>query len=478
MSAGRPGADRTGWALRRLPIGGPDDRPDGLRRVLGVWQLTAIGLGAIIGVGIFVLTGLVAATMAGPAVLLSFLLAGAVSGAAALCYAEFAAAVPRAGSAYTYAYATLGELAGWIIGWDLLLEYALIVSVVAIGWSGYLRALLADAGVVLPAWAGAVRADNVGRDVDVLAAGAAIAVAVLLSLRTEWGARFNAVVVAIKLAAVALVIGVGVFHVDPRHWHPFLPFGAGGVIRGASVVFFAVFGYDALTAAAEEARDPVRDVPRAVLLSLGIAMALYIAMCAVLTGIVPFAQLDDNAPVAHAFRLIGLPAIGAVVSLGAVAGLTSVMFACLLPATRIFYALSRDGLLPGWFATTHPRFRTPHRPTLILGAVTALGAGLFPIRNIAELVNIGSLTAFLVISLAVPLLRRRRPVAGGFRAPLLPLVSALGAGGSALLIAGLPYATDLRFVVWLLIGLGIYLGYGRRHSRLATGVSGGDCASR
>ncbi len=455
--------------FRRLPIDGLEaEAGAGLRRVLGLWQLTAIGLGAIIGVGIFVLTGLVAATTAGPAVVLSFLIAGAASGAAALCYAEFAGRIPRAGSAYAYAYVTLGELPAWIIGWDLLLEYALIVSVVAIGWSGYVRALLGSAGVRLPSVLGAVRPGHVGESVDVIAAAVALAVAGLLALRMEWGARVNATIVAVKIGAVLLVIAIGIGHVDPRNWHPFMPFGPGGVLQGASIVFFAVFGYDALTTAAEEARNPTRDVPRAVLLSLCIAMVLYVAMCLVLTGMVPSPTLDTPAPVASAFQRLGLSGAMVLVSAGAIAGITSVLFSCLLACARIWYALSRDGLLPGWFSRTHPRYGTPYRPTLILGALTALAAGLFPIQSIAELVNIGSLSAFVVICVAVPFLRRRVAVDHiRFRVPALPLVSAIGAGGSLLLIAGLPVATDIRFVVWLAVGLTVYAGYGRHHSRLA-----------
>lgn len=440
---------------------------DDLRRVLGLWQLTAVGLGAIIGVGIFVLTGVIAATTAGPAVVLSFLLAGTASGAAALCYAEFAGAIPRAGSIYTYAYATFGELAGFLIGWDMVLEYALIVSVVAIGWSGYVRALLAQAGVVLPAWLGAVRPGHVGESVDLIAALVAAGVAVLLTLRIEFGARVNALIVAIKIAVVLLVIAIGAPHVDPRNWHPFLPFGFAGVLSGASVVFFAVFGYDALTTAAEEARQPTRDVPRAVILSLAIAMVLYVAMCLVLTGIVPYTHLDDTAPVAHAFGEIGLHGATVLVSCGAVAGITSVLFSCMLASSRIAFAMSRDGLLPAALAVTHARYGTPHRPTLLIGVVTAIAAGLFPIRSIAELVNIGCLSAFFVISLAVPVLRRRLPEDTGFRVPALPVVSFIGAAGSALLIAGLPVVTDLRFVVWLMVGVVVYALYGRRHSRLA-----------
>ena len=414
------------------------------------------------------LTGIVAATMAGPAVVLSFLLAGGVSACSALSYAEFAGRVPRAGSAYAYAYASLGELPAWIIGWDLVLEYALIVAVVAIGWSGYVRSLLAQAGLGWPAGLGAVRPGHVGESVDVLAGGVALATAALLTVRVEWGGRVNTAIVAVKIAAVVAVVAIGAPHVHPANWTPFLPFGWGGVVGGASVVFFAVFGYDALTAAAEEARDPVRDVPRAVLLSLAIAMVLYVAMCLVLTGIVPYRALDDTAPVAHAFRLIGLGGAAALVSVGAVAGITSVLFACLLACTRIWWAMARDGLLPAWFAVPHPRWRTPYRPTMIAGAVTAGAAALFPIRSIAELVNVGSLSAFALINVAVLVQRRRdgRPVRS-FATPALPVVAVLGAAGSVFLIGGLPAVTIWRFVVWLAAGLVIYGLYGRKRSRLA-----------
>ena len=464
MAGTEPG--RTGL-FRRQPIAIADS-PDALQRVLGLSALTAIGLGAIVGVGIFVLTGIVAATMAGPAVILSFLLAGAVSACSALAYAEFAGRVPRAGSAYAYAYASLGELPAWIIGWDLLLEYALIVAVVAIGWSGYVRSLLGQAGIGWPAALGAVRPGHVGQSVDVLAGLAALGTAALLTVRIDLGGRVNTAIVAAKIAAVLAVIAIGAPHVHPANWTPFLPFGWGGVVGGASVVFFAVFGYDALTAAAEEARAPVRDVPRAVLLSLAVAMVLYLAMCLVLTGIVPYRALDDTAPVAHAFRLIGLGGAAALVSAGAIAGMTSVLFACLLACTRIWWAMARDGLLPAWFAVTHPRWGTPHRPTAIAGVVTAVAASLFPIRSIAELVNVGSLSAFALINVAVLVTRRRlgRPE-GSFAAPALPIVATLGAAGSLFLIWGLPAVTMWRFVGWLAVGLVLYAVHGRTRSRLA-----------
>ncbi len=449
------------------------------RRVLGLWQLTAIGIGGIIGVGIFVLAGQQAAVNAGPAVVLSFIVAGIGSAAAALCYAEFAGLIPVTGSAYTYGYAVLGELAAWIIGWDLLLEYALIVGVVAIGWSGYVQALLGAAGIVLPVWAQGSIGSGPGHVFNVIAAAVSLLIALLLTVRTEWGARFNTTVVAIKVIGVALVIGVGAFYVNTAHWHPFIPprvvdaagvahFGWHGVLAAASVVFFAVFGYDTLTTAAEEAKNPQRDLPRAVLLSLAIAMALYLAVSLVLTGMVPYASLDNAAPVAGAFQALGLHWVMIAISVAAVAGITSVMFAFMLAAARIAFALARDGLLPGWFARVHPRYGTPYRPTVILGVFTALVAGLLPIGEVAELINIGTLMAFIIICASVLVLRRRRPeLPRAFRVPAVWAVAPIGIAFSLLLIAGLPWITMERFVVWMVIGLAVYFGYGIRHSRLA-----------
>lgn len=446
----------------------------GLRRVLGVWHLTAIGLGGIIGVGIFVLTGIVAATQAGPAVVLSFLLAGIASAAAALCYAEFAGLIPATGSAYTYAYAVLGEFPAWIIGWDLLLEYALIASVVAAGWSGYVQALLDAAGVPLPAWAQGAYGTGLGHLFDLPAVLVAVFMTALLTVRMEWGARFNTLIVVIKVAAVALIVIAGIAFVKPARWHPFLPFGLHGVVTGAAVVFFAVFGYDMLTTAAEESKNPQRDLPRAVLLSLGIAMALYFAVCLVLTGMVPYTTLNNPAPVADAFLRIGQPWTMRVISLAAICGITSVIFANLLAGARIGFALSRDRLLPGWFSAVHPRWRTPHRTTLLLGAVTALAAGLFPLDELAKLVNIGVLSAFILICTAVAVLRWRQPdLYRPFRTPWVPLIPIVGVGFSCWLIWGLPDITYERFLIWLAIGCGVYFGYGRRHSRLA---SDDDCA--
>jgi APA family basic amino acid/polyamine antiporter len=449
------------------------------RRVLGVWQLTAIGIGGIIGVGVFVLAGQQAALNAGPAVALAFIIAGIASTAAALCYAEFAGLIPVTGSAYTYGYAVLGEFVAWLIGWDLLLEYALIVAVVAIGWSGYVQSALASAGIVLPVWAQGAAGTGDGRVFNVIAALVTLGVAALLVFRTEWGARFNTFVVAIKVAAVALVIGVGVFYVNPANWHPFIPervvgadgvghFGFNGIATAAAVVFFAVFGYDTLTTAAEESKNPQRDLPRAVLLSLGISMAMYLAVSMVLTGIAHYSTLNTEAPVADAFKGLGLHWLAATISVSAVFGLLSVLFAFMLGAARIWFALSRDGLLPGWFAKVHPRYGTPHRPTIALGVFTALVAGFFPLGEVAKLVNIGVLSAFIVICSSVILLRIRKPeLARSFRTPLVPLVPLIGIVFSIWLLSELAAVTWMVFLIWLGLGLLMYFGYGIRHSKLA-----------
>ncbi|HJU07552.1 MAG TPA: amino acid permease [Rhodanobacteraceae bacterium] len=467
------------------------------RRVLGVWQLTAIGVGAIIGVGIFVLAGQQAATNAGPAVIVSFIVAGIGSACAALAYAEFSGMIPVTGSAYTYGYAVLGELLAWIIGWDLLLEYALIVAVVAIGWSGYVQALIAQlTGAHLPLWLqGAYDPSNPhsAKFFNVIAAVITLLIAWILTVRTEVGARLNTVIVAIKVIGVALVIVAGAFYVNTANWHPFIPepvtsdgtthFGWSGVLAASSIVFFACFGYDTLTTAAEEARNPQRDLPRAVLLSLALSMALYLAVSLVLTGMVPYPQLNSPAPVDAAFKALGLNWVRGIINVAAVCGLTSVLFAFMLGAARIWFALSRDGLLPKWFAHVHPRYGTPARPTVILGVFTALVAGFLPIGEVAELVNIGTLSAFIVICLAVLILRIRKPdIRRSFRTPLVWIIAPLGVlfslfliigwpwvanRGGVTLIGGLPSITIWRFVIWMIIGLGVYFGYGIRKSALA-----------
>ena len=450
-----------------------------LRRVLGVWQLTGIGLGGIIGVGIFVLAGQQAAVNAGPAVALAFVIAGIASAAAALCYAEFAGMIPVTGSAYTYSYAVLGEFVAWLIGWDLLLEYALIVAAVASGWSGYLQNLLGALGITLPIWAQGALGSGEGRVFNVIAAAVALGVAWLLTQRTEFGARLNTVAVLIKVFGVALVIVVGAFFIDPGNWVPFIPdetigpdgvahYGFGGVVAAAAVVFFAVFGYDTLTTAAEEAKNPQRDLPRAILLSLGISMALYLTISMVLTGVAHYSTLNNDAPVANAFGALGLTWVSMAISAVAVTSIISVVFAFMLAAARIWFSLARDGLLPAWFAKVHPKNGTPYRPTLVLGAITAIVAGLLPIGELAMLVNIGALSAFVVICGAILVLRYRHPeIPRGFRTPWVPVVPLIGIGFSIWLLSHLPWVTWERFLLWMGVGLVVYFGYGMRHSKLA-----------
>lgn len=440
----------------------------GMRRTLGLWSLTAIGVGAIVGVGVFVLTGQVAAENAGPGVSVSFVLAGLISAAAALCYAEFASMIPVTGSAYTYSYAVLGEIFAWIIGWDLLLEYILVVPVVAIGIAGYLNELLSGLGVGIPASLASGPAE--GGVVNIFAVLLCLGLAALLIRGIKESARFNSAAVAIKMVIIAGVVLLGVFYIEPGNLTPFFPFGAGGVISGAGIVFFAVFGYDTLTTAAEESVNPQRDLPRAVILSLAVSMVAYILMSLVVTGMVPYTDLGTPAPVSFAFQEAGLPVIGAIIAVGAIAGIASVLVAFMLGAARIWFAIGRDGLLPGWFSELHPRFRTPYRATAIIGVVTAVFAGFVPLGTLAELVNVGVLSAFILVCASVVILRYRSPeMERGFRTPLMPVLPAVGIIGSSVLIVSLGPDTWLRFIIWLAIGLAVYFLYGRHNSRMARG---------
>jgi len=463
------------------------------RRTMGVWQLTAIGIGAIVGVGVFVLAPHEAALHAGPAIVLSFLIAGIGSACAALSYAEFAGMIPVTGSAYTYGYAVLGELPAWVIGWDLLIEYALIVAVVAAGTSNYLQSLIQQiTGWQLPVFLQGAYGEGDGMMFNLLAAIVALLIAWLQIFRTEIGARFNTVVVALKVLGVAIVIVVGAFYVDTSRWHPFVPklvenadgtlqYGWAGVMAAASIVFFACFGYDTLTTAAEESKNPQRDLPWAVVLSLVVAMAMYFGVSLVLTGMVHYTDLNVPAPVSAAFQERGLHWISGVINVAAVAGIASVVFAFMLGAARIWFALARDGLLPRWFARSHPRYGTPYRTTAILGVVTAVTAGFVPLTELAKLVNIGTLSAFILICTSVLILRIRRPdLPRRFRTPALWLLAPVGVVFSLFLIIGWPWVmngglhliggldrdTYIRFIVWMLIGFVIYFGYGIRHSAL------------
>ncbi|WAL64058.1 amino acid permease [Amycolatopsis cynarae] len=461
--------------FRRKPIDQIESaETGGLQRTLGLWQLTAIGIGGIIGAGIFSLAGAVAHETAGPAVLISFLIAGVASAAAAFSYAEFAGLIPRAGSAYTYGYAVLGELVGWFIGWDLLLEYTAIVAVVAIGISGYFNDLLGFLHVKLPLWmSGAPGTEPHGvapgsYKVNLFAVLLCLLIAFVLNQGMRSAARFETLLVYLKIALVLLVIVVGAFHVSTGNWSDFFPFGIGGAFTGAATVFFAVFGYDAMSTAAEESRDSQKHMPKAILYSLGISMVLYVLACLVLTGMVPYPEISSESAFSSAFASVGLPALGAVIAVGAILGILTVLFTFLLGATRVGYSMSRDGLLPPWFSATHPQRRVPTRMTWVLGVAAAVIAGLLPIGAAAELTNIGILLAFVVVCVAVIVLRRRRPdLPRSFRCPWVPVVPAIGVVFSLWLITFLRPETWLRFAVWFVLGLAIYFGYSRRHSRLA-----------
>ncbi|HUN59157.1 MAG TPA: amino acid permease [Candidatus Binataceae bacterium] len=449
----------------------------GLKRVLGALDLTALGIGAIIGAGIFVLSGVAAAEYAGPAVSMSFVVAGFACAMAALCYAEFAAMIPIAGSAYSYSYATMGELVGWIIGWDLVLEYAVAAAAVAVGWSGYLDVILHGMGIHLPY--ALTHAPQAGAlmQIDLPALLIVLVITGILYVGISESARINSVIVAIKLFAVGVVIVVGVFYVKPANWSPFAPLGWPGIMKGAAVIFFAYIGFDAVSTAAEEVVNPNRDLPIGILASLFICTALYIIVAGVLTGMVPAHLIDIKAPLASAFELRGLNFVAGIVSLGAVAGLTSVLLVLLLGQSRVFFAVSRDGLLPPVFSRIHPRYRTPSVPTTITGIVVGVTAALLPIQDIAELTNIGTLFAFVLVCFGIWILRRIEPdMKRPFRTPMVPLVPILGMVFCGYLMLSLPLVTWIRFVAWMAAGMVIYFAYGRFHSRVA--IAAGDTASR
>jgi len=469
-----------------------------LRPVLGSLQLTGLGVGAIIGAGIFVIIGLVAKDKAGAATMLSFVIAGFACAFAALCYAEFAAMVPVAGSAYTYAYATLGELFAWIIGWDLLLEYGVGAASVAHGWSHYFTDFLRLLGVTVPHAVTNAPFDfnpatgsfvSTGAIIDLPAFLISALLTAVLVIGIRLSATFNAVMVAVKLAVVFLIIAVGVFYIDPQNWQPFAPYGYSGisffgktitgqqgtggeplgVMAGAAIVFYAYIGFDSVSTHAEEARNPSRDVPIGILASLMLCTVLYIAVAAVLTGMVPYDKIDIDAPLAHAFSRVGLPWAHFLISLGALTGITSVLMVLMLSQPRIMLAMARDGLLPaGFFGSVHERFRTPWKATVLTGTAVGLMSALLPLRMLAELVNIGTLLAFVIVCTAVLIMRRRHPEAERpFRCPFVPFVPVLGIAFCLVLMFSLPAENWLRLILWLLLGFAVYFGYGRYHSVLA-----------
>jgi APA family basic amino acid/polyamine antiporter len=456
-----------------------------LRRALGPVQLTTLGIGAIIGAGIFVLTGQAAADHAGPAIVLSFVIAGLACGFAGLCYAEFASMIPVAGSAYTYAYATMGELLAWIIGWDLILEYSLGAATVAVGWSGYVVSFLHDLGINIPAEFANPRgpildsATNavIGQGIfNLPAAVIALLVTALLVIGIRESASANATVVLIKVAVVLLFIAFGAAYVNSANWSPFIPestgvkgeFGWSGIMTGAGVVFFAYIGFDAVSVAAQEAKNPQKDMPIGILASLAICTVLYIIMAAVLTGIMPYPQLDNAAPVATAVDAIGLTWLRPLIKIGAIAGLSSVILVMIMAQPRIFYAMSRDGLLPPLFKRIHPKFRTPHVTTMLTGVAVALVAGLFPINTLGHMVSIGTLLAFAIVSAGVLVLRYKQPeLERPFKTPGMPIVPILGVLFCVYLMTSLPMDTWWRLLIWLAVGLAIYFFYGARSAARA-----------
>jgi APA family basic amino acid/polyamine antiporter len=449
----------------------------GLKRCLGAFDLTMLGIGCIIGTGIFVLTGVVAAQHSGPAIVLSFVLSGLACAFAALSYAELAGAIGGAGSAYGYAYSGIGEFVAWIIGWDLILEYAVATSTVAIGWSGYFGKILELVGIHLPhslttAWLE-------GGIANVPAMAVVLLLSVLLSVGVQESARFNTVMVFVKLTAVAVFIVVAAPHVDPANWKPFIPpqvtdasgeshFGYSGVLSGAALIFFAYIGFDAVSTAAEETVNPQRNLPIGIIASLVICTLLYIIVSGILTGVVHYDQIDIKAPIADALRHAGIGWAEALISIGALAGITTVMLVLYFGLTRIVMAMSRDGLLPKPMAAINPKTQTPVRLILGSGVVIALIAGLFPIGKVAELVNLGTLAAFFLVCGSVIVLRKTRPeLKRPFRTPFVPLVPILGMGFCGFLMAGLPRITWIGFAIWSTFGLLVFFAYSRSNSELA-----------
>ncbi len=475
-------------------VGDAEHGGKALRRTLTAMDLTLLGIGAIIGTGIFVLTGTAAANQAGPGIVLSYVLAGLACGFAALCYAEFAAMIPISGSAYTYAYATLGEIFAWMIGWDLILEYAVGSMTVAVGWSGYFQRILAGFGIHLPVWMSASPNPEIGSLINLPAVLIVLGIMVLLVIGVRESARFNAVMVAIKLAAVAFFIVMGVTYVKPENWSPFMPYGFSGVATGAAVVFFAYIGFDAVSTTAEEAKNPSRDLPIGIIASLVLCTVLYLAVAGILSGMIPVTHYRSaveglpgtpivppaeataflNAPVAYALHIINLDWAAGLVSAGAVAGITSVLLVMLMSQPRIFFAMSRDRLLPAGVSKVHPRFRTPYITTMITCIVVAIVAGFVPINLLGEMTSIGTLFAFVVVSLAVIILRVKRPEARRpFKLPLGFFFPVCGVLLCGYLMLTLSVMTWVRFLGWLDIGMIIYWFYGRTHSPLVNTTEAG-----
>ena len=439
-----------------------------LRRALTVWDLTAIGIGCIIGVGIFVLPGVQAAHNAGPAIIVSFAIASFACACSALCYAELAAMIPVSGSAYTYGYATLGEIFGWVIGWDLIIEYMVAAILVATGWSAYFVNLLRSGfGVHVPQ---AIAASPFDKNPGVLNLPAAVIVLLitwLLVRGIKESSRVNLTIVIVKVVVVLFFIIAAVGHVDPSNWQPFMPFGFKGVIAAASIVFLAYIGFDAVSTTAEEAKNPQRDLPIGIMASLVVATVLYMAVAAILTGVIPYRELGVADPIALVLNTLKMPWASALISVGVIAGITSVLLVLIMGQPRILFAMSRDGLLPPFLARVHVCHKTPHVATWLTGSIVATAAAVTPIEVSSELCSIGTLFAYIIVAAGVIVLRHTRPdIHRPFKAPFSPVLPGAGIILCAALMASLPLVTWLRFLVWLVVGLAIYFGYSRRNSAL------------
>jgi len=462
-----------------------DDKDHGLKKALSRTSLITLGIGAIIGTGIFVLTGTVAANYAGPALILSFLISAVGCVFAGLCYAEFAAMIPISGSAYTYAYASLGEFIAWIIGWDLILEYLFASSTVAVGWSGYMVSFLHDYNINIPSQLCNAPFDFIkgqgwiltGSIINFPAIFIIVLLTTLLVIGIKESAGFNSVIVTVKVIVILLFIGIGLSYIDTSNWKPFIPpnvgefgkFGFSGVLRGAAVIFFAYIGFDAVSTAAQEAKNPQRDMPIGILGSLLICTLLYVLVSGVLTGIVPYSKLNVSAPLAMAINETGnaLMWLRPLIKIGAIAGLSSVILVMLMGQPRIFFTMANDGLLPKSFSKVHPKFRTPYVTTILTGVIACFIAGLLPINILSELVSIGTLLAFTIVCISIIILRKKRPdVPRPFKTPFVPLIPIAGAAICLLQMISLPWETWERLLIWMAIGLAIYFLYSRKRSKL------------
>ena len=461
------------------------DKDHGLKKALSATSLVTLGIGAIIGTGIFVLTGTVAANQAGPALVLSFIISAIGCIFAGLCYAEFASMIPISGSAYTYAYATLGEFFAWIIGWDLILEYLFASSTVAVGWSGYVVSFLHDYNINIPAQLCNAPVDFIkgegwvltGSIINFPAVFIIALLSTLLVIGIKESARLNNIIVAVKVIVILLFIGFGLSFIDTSNWKPFIPpnagefgkFGISGILRGAAVIFFAYIGFDAVSTAAQEAKNPQRDMPIGILGSLVVCTVLYVLVSGVLTGIVSYTELNVPAPLAIAIDRTGnaLLWLRPLIKIGAIAGLSSVILVMLLGQPRIFYTMANDGLLPKSFSKVHPKFRTPHVTTILTGIVACFVAGLLPIHILSELVSIGTLLAFTIVCISILVLRRNKPeIHRPFKTPWVPFVPIAGAAICVLQMVSLPWETWERLIIWMVIGLAIYFLYSRKRSNL------------